>query len=182
MLIPLRDRDVGLALRDLADVLNVPPDQIVLTASGYSVPPLLAQAYSSTTGIGAVDTAPTPKPLATTTGPVCFTKPGVVDLCVYRGDSGRVRVRITDANGPVDVSAATWDCDFRATADDTNVLCSPTVEPVVGETNAVDVVITPDQSELLDADAVWDLEMTLGGQVTTVLTGKVLVTKDVSRA
>jgi len=115
--------------------------------------------------------------------PVCFTKPGVVDLCVYRGDSGRVRVTITDSFGaPIDVSTAEWDCDFRATEDDTVVLCSPTIEPVIGHPNQVDVVLTAEQSAALDADCRWDLQMTLGVDVTTVLAGKVLVTKDVSRA
>lgn len=115
--------------------------------------------------------------------PVCFTRPGVVDLCVYRGDSGRVRVRVTDTDAlPVDVTTATWDCDFRTTEDDATVLCSPTVEPVVGTPNAVDIVLTAAMSAVLDADCVWDLEMTLSGQVVTLLAGKVLVTKDVSRA
>ena len=115
-------------------------------------------------------------------GPVCFTKPGVVDLCVYRGDSGRVRVRVTDADAqPVDVSTATWDCDFRSTEDAATVLCSPDVEPVAGTPNAVDVVLSAADSATLDVDCVWDLEMTLNGQVTTILAGRVLVTKDVSR-
>lgn len=118
-----------------------------------------------------------------TAAPVCFTRPGSVDLCVYRGDSGRIRVRVTDADGaPIDVSTAVWDCDFRAIEDATEVLCSPTVEPVPGFANAVDIVLTAAQSAALDEDCVWDLEMTLNGEVTTVLAGKVLVTKDVSRA
>lgn len=115
--------------------------------------------------------------------PVCFTQPGSLDLCVYRGDSGRIRVRLTDPLGaPIDVSAATWDCDFRSTFDDTTVLCSPDIEAVPGQTNAVDIVLAPAMSAALDVDCVWDLEMTLSGEVTTVLSGKVLVTKDVSRA
>jgi hypothetical protein len=117
-----------------------------------------------------------------TSAPVCFTQPGSVDLCVYRGDSGRVRVRLTDPDGvPIDVSAATWDCDFRTTEDDATVLCSPTIEPVVGVPNAVDIVLSAVQSALLDQDCVWDLQMTRAGEVTTVLAGKVAVTKDVSR-
>jgi hypothetical protein len=127
--------------------------------------------------------APSVTPLAAATAPVCFTKPGALDLCVYRGDSGKVRVRVTDADGlPVDVSAATWDCDIRVSADAATVIISPTVEPVPGITNAVDIIITAEQSALLDADGVWDLEMVLGGDTTTLLAGKVLVTKDVSRA
>jgi hypothetical protein len=113
---------------------------------------------------------------------VCFTKPGNIDLCVYRGDSGRIRVRITDADGaPIDVSGATWDCDIRLTADSTTVLCSPDIEPVAGVTNAVDIVLTAADSAVLDDNCVWDLEMTLNGEVTTVLAGKVFVTDDVSR-
>ena len=115
--------------------------------------------------------------------PVCFTKPGVVDLCVYRGDSGRVRVRITDTEGvPVDVSTATWDVDFRVSEDDPTVLCSPDVEPVAGEPNAVDIVLTAACSENLNEDGVWDMQMQLNGETTTILAGKLLVTKDVSRA
>lgn len=114
--------------------------------------------------------------------PVCFTKPGVVDLCVYRGDSGRVRVTVTDAAGlPLDVSTATWDCDFRIAADNPTVLVSPLIEPVPGTASAVDIVLSPADSALLADDCVWDLQMTLGGEVTTILAGKVLVTRDVSR-
>lgn len=114
--------------------------------------------------------------------PLCFTKPGAVDLCVYRGDSGRIRVRITDDDGaPVDVTAATWDCDFRTTWDNPEVLCSLTVEPVAGQPGAVDLVLTSTDSALLNEDCVWDLEMTLDANVTTILAGKVKVTKDVSR-
>jgi len=114
--------------------------------------------------------------------PVCFTQPASVDLCVYRGDSGRVRVRLSDATGlPVDVSMAIWDCDFRAAVDNPVVLCSPTIEPVAGTANAVDIVLSSTDSALLDNDCVWDLQMTLDGEVTTVLAGRVLVTKDVSR-
>ena len=118
--------------------------------------------------------------------PVCFTKPGVVDICIYRGDSGRIRVRVTDTLGtPVDVSTATWDCDIRLTPDSTEVLCSPDVVPVPGIPNAVDVVLTAECSAGIDmppdVDGYWDLEMTKDGEVTTILAGKVLLTKDVSR-
>lgn len=114
--------------------------------------------------------------------PICFTKPGNVDLCVYRGDSGRVRVRLSDSLGdPIDISLASWDCDFRASVDDPTVLCSLDVEPVSGEPNAVDIVLTAEDSATLDNDCVWDLEMTLDGGTTTLLVGAVTVTKDVSR-
>lgn len=115
--------------------------------------------------------------------PVCFTKPVKIDLCLYRGDSGRLRVEVNDdAGDPIDITTATWDCDIRAAHDDAAPLVTLAVEPVVGETNMVDLVLDAGDSETLDADGVWDLEMTLNGQVITLLYGDVFVTKDVSRA
>ena len=81
----------------------------------------------------------------------------------------------------MDVSAATWDCDVRVLPDDPDPLCSPTVEPVPGNPAAVDVVMTSADSSQINSDGVWDLEMTIGGVVTTILAGRVKLTKDVSR-
>ena len=115
-------------------------------------------------------------------GEICFSEPARLDLCVYRGDSGRLRVNVTDPDGvPLDVSAATWDCDIRATADSPTVIVSMAVEPVDGSDTSVDVVLDAASSALLSANAVWDLQMTLGGAVTTLLTGAVTTTLDVSR-
>lgn len=111
-----------------------------------------------------------------------FPQPIAQDLVVYRGDTGKFRVTVVDQNGqPVDVSAATWDCDIRDTADGA-LIVSLTVTPVAGTPSAVDVVLTAAQSAQLAVAGVWDLEMTLAGEVHTLLAGKVTVTKDVSRA
>jgi len=134
----------------------------------------------SRSALGLQDFEPDIEPLAAT----CFTQPQLLDLCAYRGDSGRFRVSVTDATtqGPIDISAATWDADIRKTADDTELAGTFTVEPVAGQTNSVDVILTAAVSATLDAPPyVWDLEMTLGTEVTTLLTGGLTVTKDVSR-
>ena len=115
-------------------------------------------------------------------GEVCFTSPTPYDLCAYRGDSGRFRVTLTEADGttPVDVSTATWDCDIRKTADDTILAGSMTVELV--DDNVVDVILPADLSaQLVDPPYVWDLQMTQGVEVTTLLAGTLTVTPDVSR-
>lgn len=115
----------------------------------------------------------------------CFTQPQKLDLCAYRGDSGRFRVTLTEANGttPIDISTATWDADIRLNVDDTVVAGTLLVQPVPGMTNAVDVILTAVVSASLAAAVyVWDLEMTLGAEVTTLLAGSLIVTKDVSRA
>ena len=114
--------------------------------------------------------------------PISFTSPTVLDLTAYRGDSGRFRVTVTTSTGtPLDVSAATWDCDVRATADDPVALISLDVVPVAGDPSSVDIVLSSADSELLRPAAVWDLEMTLNGEVTTLLAGKLTTTLDVSR-
>lgn len=115
----------------------------------------------------------------------CFTQPQQLDLCAYRGDSGRLRLTITEADGvtPIDVSSATWDADIRKTADDDVVAGSFEVVPVAGMTNAVDVILTaPVSAALDDSPYVYDVEMTMGVEVTTLLVGTLTVTKDVSRA
>ena len=122
-----------------------------------------------------------PAPLATLPA-VAFTDPIKMDLTVYRGDSGRFRVNVVDDTAtPVDVTTATWDCDIRATADNPTVIVSLDVEPVAGTPSAVDVILAPADSALLPAAAVWDLQMTLAGEVVTLLAGKVTTTLDVSR-
>jgi hypothetical protein len=40
--------------------------------------------------------------------------------------------------------------------------------------------VSAEDSALLSANAVWDLEMTEAARVTTLLAGKVVVTRDVS--
>jgi hypothetical protein len=113
--------------------------------------------------------------------PIVIGDPDHADLIVYRGDTGRFRVNVTDSAGtPLDVSAAVFDCDIRLTPDSGNTITSLTVTPVAGTPSAVDVTVTADQARLLD-DGVWDLEMTLAGEVITLLAGAVIVTDDVSR-
>ena len=111
--------------------------------------------------------------------PIKFTDPQTLDLTIYRGDSGRFRVTIVDDLGaPLDVSAATWDCDIRPDADGA-VITSLTVTPV--DSSTIEVALSAVESAALVGPGVWDLEMTLNGEVTTLLVGRVTVTKDVSR-
>ena len=125
----------------------------------------------------------------TTLPPLDLGNPAQLDITAYRGDTGTFRVLVTRDGAPLDVSTATWDCDVRGTPDGA-LLATMTVAPVAGTTNGVDVTLPPDQSSLVTGpagpgaitEAVWDLEMTLGTEVTTVLRGQLVVTPDVSRA
>lgn len=133
-----------------------------------SVEPYAAPGSPSTFAVGA---------------PIVFSDPLEVDLIIYRGDSGRFRVTVSTPEGvPVDISAATWDCDIRVTEDATEVLATLDVTLVPGMTDTVEVVLTAEQSAAMSGVGVWDLEMTLGIEVQTLLVGAVVVRKDVSRA
>jgi hypothetical protein len=123
--------------------------------------------------------APSTSACTPTSGPLTFSQPTHVDLRIYRGDTGRFRVQVTWPDGtPVNIAAATWDCDIRATVDDTAVTASLTVTPV--DSFTVEVLLDAATSASLTG-GVWDLEMTLNGAVTTLLAGDIIVTKDVSR-
>lgn len=122
--------------------------------------------------------------VAANLGRICLSEPARLDLCVYRGDNGRLRVTVTDPDGaPIDVSAMAWDCDIRRIPDAPTVAANMTVVPVTGQTNAVDLVLSAEQSALLRPETrfVWDLEMSSGNVVQTLLTGTFDVTPDVSR-
>lgn len=120
--------------------------------------------------------------------PITLGDPAQLDLTAYRGDTGRFRVLVTQDGAPLDVSAATWDCDIRA-SEDGALMASMVVTPVSGTTNAVDVELPASATTSLSAftePGVWDLEMTLGTApdviVTTLLRGSFMLTADVSRA
>jgi hypothetical protein len=130
---------------------------------------------------------PSASPFGVTTGElsgatsVVISDPLPVDLYVYRGDSGRFRVAINDPDGaPLDVSGATWDCDIRTQYDADPPIVSLDVNPI--DASTVEVVLNTTMSALLVDNAVWDLEMTLNGEVQTLLSGVVHVHKDVSRS
>lgn len=112
---------------------------------------------------------------------VTLSAPLAVDLVVYQGDSGSFRVTITDDLGaPFDVSAATWLAQVRPILSDPPTTTLD-VTPVVGDPSSVDVALSSTKSALITGNSVWDLQMTLAGEVTTLMGGAVRLTKDVSR-
>lgn len=113
-----------------------------------------------------------------------LSSPMQVDLALYKGDTGKFRITVTDdAGAPVNVSGATWDGDIRVNAADAGTpVASFTVTPVVGDTSSVDVSIAAVVTAALAVTSYfYDLQMTLSGVVTTLMNGSVIVTQDVSR-
>lgn len=111
-----------------------------------------------------------------------LSDPEVIDLEIYRGDSGSFIVTVTDALGaPIDVSAASWLAEIRETPDSPTPITAMTVTPVAGQPSQVAVKITPGSTNPMMKDGSWDLQMTLGGEITTLMGGKVILAKDVSK-
>jgi hypothetical protein len=131
--------------------------------------------------VSSVWIAPAPQAVGDST--IVLSRPVLANLVLYRGDSGRLKLTVTSEGAPVDVSAATWDADVRATADSPEVLATLTITPVAGDTGSVWIDLPASESEKLTiSPAVYDVQMTLDGTVRTLLAGTVTITKDVSRA
>jgi hypothetical protein len=117
-----------------------------------------------------------------TSGSITLSQPIKIDLKVYRGDSGRFRITVRDPSGnPIDISTATFDADIRLKATDATTLTSFDIVPVAGDPASIDVMLSAANSDLLTGPCVYDVEMTLSGLVTTLVTGSIAVTQDVSR-
>jgi hypothetical protein len=113
-----------------------------------------------------------------------LSDPTEVDILVYRGDSGRFRITVTDNEtppNPIDISGMTWDADIRLKRNDTTVIASFTIVRVLGETNSIDVVLTKENAALLPKKSYYDVEMSDGTSVTTLVYGQINATEDVSR-
>lgn len=113
-----------------------------------------------------------------------LSSPMQVDLALYKGDTGKFRITVTDdAGAPVNISGATWDSDIRVNAADTGTpVANFTITPVVGDTSSADVSIAAVVTATLAVTTYfYDLQMTLSGVVTTLMNGSVIVTQDVSR-
>ena len=113
-----------------------------------------------------------------------LSSPMEVDLALYKGDTGKFRITVTDDLGaPINISTATWDADIRVNAADAGApVANFTVTPVGGDTSSVDVAISAVSSAALAVTSYYyDIQMTLSTIVTTLMHGQVIVTQDVSR-
>ena len=106
--------------------------------------------------------------------------PGNYDLNVYRGDTGRWAFLLwQDAakTVPVDLTGAVAAAQIRDRPAGTTL--ANTACTITG--NRIDVLLAPANSQALPSRAVWDLQVTAsGGDVTTILAGRVCCTVDVT--
>src|SRR3954466_16362091 len=110
-----------------------------------------------------------------------LSDPTEVDILAYRGDSGRFRISVTDNEtppNPIDIRSMSWDADIRLKKNDTTVIASFTIIPVVGQMNSIDVVLTKENAALLPKKSYYDIEMSDGTSVTTLVYGQINATED----
>lgn len=110
-----------------------------------------------------------------------LSDPLEADLIVYRGDSGQFRISVSDDSGPIDISDAEWAGDIKAKQDDVVAITSFDFVPVVGDTSSVDVMLPAINSALINKDSRYDVQMTRGSEIATLMFGSIKVTKDVTR-
>ena len=112
-----------------------------------------------------------------------LSSPVKVDLVVYKGDSGKFRITLIPPaeSDPIDISAAAFDADIRMEAAFPDTLTSFEVVPVEDDPASIDIILSAEKSELLYDGCVYDVEMRVGDEVSTIIYGTITVTQDVSR-
>jgi len=111
-----------------------------------------------------------------------MTTPGTYSLTVYRGDSYRWQFKLwadVEKTDPVDLTGVTAKAEIRDKPGGkrvTPLACQVTLP------NVIDASLSAVASAaLLAGKATWDLQLTYtGGDVSTVLSGPVVVTADVT--
>ena len=113
---------------------------------------------------------------------IFMSNPSKVDLSVYKGDSGSFRITIIpDGVDPVNITDAVWDGDIRLEASDEEVITSFEIVPVIGDPTSIDVVLSAEKSKTLPPSCVYDIEMRMSEEVSTLIYGTIIVKQDVSR-
>ena len=106
-------------------------------------------------------------------------QPANLPLDLYRGDSGRMQVTVSDkAQQPVDLTGVVAKAEIRDRPAGTTIV--PLI-CVVTLPNIIDVTLLAADSQKLPSKGVWDLQLTYAsGDVKTLLVGQVQVTTDVT--
>lgn len=110
--------------------------------------------------------------------------PAEQDLILTRGDTETLVVTITsdDAGTPINITGRTYRAQIRSAQDSTTIKASFTCTVTAGASGQVTCVLSAaDCATLPSGQYFWDLEENASGVVTTILSGNVTVTADVTR-
>jgi hypothetical protein len=107
--------------------------------------------------------------------------PGTMNLDLYRGDTTRWQFKLwldAEKTDPVDLTGVTAKAEIRDKPGGKNI--TP-ITCVITMPNIIDATLTAIDSALLPAKGAWDLQLTYtGGDVATLLAGKVTVIADIT--
>jgi len=107
--------------------------------------------------------------------------PATVNLVLYQGDSFAMDLAVwgdDDSSVPFDLSGATVRAQIRTSPEDTTV-AGQFAPSVTG--NVIRLTLSSAVSTGLPRQAVWDVDITQAGWVTTLAAGTVSLTAEVSR-
>jgi hypothetical protein len=110
-----------------------------------------------------------------------------IDLTIYQGATFRQRFRWLAGGVPVDLTGCTARMQVREDADAPDVLLELTTEndgiTLGDDEGTVDLFVSDEDTAAIDWDGgAWDLEIAHpGGDVTRLLMGSVVVSKEVTR-
>lgn len=104
------------------------------------------------------------------------------DLSLYQGDTfGAVVTVLNTDNTPADISGYTALSHIRRAVADADPVIVVTLSAIVDSPD-VNLSLTADQTEPLQGQYVWDLQLTgPSSEVMTIMRGKVMVTAEVTR-
>jgi len=110
--------------------------------------------------------------------------PADQDLNITRGDTETLVITITsdDTGTPIDVSGRTYRAQIRSSQDSRTVKASFVCVVSDGAAGQVTCTLSAaDSSTLSSGQYFWDFEENASGVITTILSGSVTVTADVTR-
>ena len=112
-----------------------------------------------------------------------MTKPANYPLDVRIGDTETVSVTMQDADGnPINISGRTYSAQLREKASSASPLATFSCSIINAAQGKFACTLSAEITEdLQPVNAVWDLQENNGGVITTLLAGKAVISRDVTR-
>jgi hypothetical protein len=110
--------------------------------------------------------------------------PANLPINIRIGDTETISVAIKDSTGAaVNITGRTYAAQIRTTTDAATALATFSCSIVSGAAGTLTATLSASTTAALTAGiAVWDLQETNGTTVTTLLSGSVTISQDVTRA
>lgn len=109
--------------------------------------------------------------------------PGRLDLINYRGDRLSALIRLHSQGLPLNITGFDFEAHVRATADGA-LIAQFEIERLSDENGEIRLILSADQSQLINGLALWDLqsrEVADPNNVRTIIRGQIRSAADVTR-